>query len=119
MTPRIRQTRRLREHLHIMLRLLRLLINTLDHDLLRALVPEEQLLVQLARDVVHALVVAQYPLRDGLADFAHEAFHVEVLEHEADDGVCEEVGGCEREHDAGGNLGEGGEEVGCELLGGD
>lgn len=117
MTSRLRQTRRLREHLYVMLRLLRLLIDTLDHDLLRALVPEQELLVQLARDVVHALVVAQYPLRDGLADFAHEPLHVEVLEHEADDRVCEQVGGCERKHDAGCDLGEGGEEVGCELVG--
>lgn len=93
MTSRLRQTRRLREHLYVMLRLLRLLIDTLDHDLLRALVPEQELLVQLARDVIHALVVAQYPLRDGLADFAHEPLHVEVLEHEADDRVCEQVGG--------------------------
>jgi hypothetical protein len=43
--------------------------------------------MQLACNVVHAFVVSQDPLRDGLAYLAHEALHVEILEHEADDSV--------------------------------
>jgi hypothetical protein len=54
--------------------------------------------VQLARDFVHAFVVAQDPLRDGLSDFPYETLHIEILKHEADDGVCEQVRCGQRKH---------------------
>ena len=57
--------------------------------------------MQLTGDVVHALVVAQNPLGNGLADFTHKAFHIEVFEHATDDRVCEEVRRREREHESG------------------
>ena len=57
--------------------------------------------MQLACDVVHAFVVTQYALRDGLSYFPHKTLHIEILQDEADDGVCEQVRCGQRKHDPG------------------
>ena len=59
--------------------LLRITVDTFNDDLLRALVPEKQSLVQFPGNVIHALVVAQYPLGDGLADFSYEPLHIQIF----------------------------------------
>ncbi len=56
--------------------------------------------MQLSRDFVHAFVVTQDPLRDGLSDFPHETLHIEILKHEADNGMCEQVRCGQRKHDS-------------------
>ena len=69
-------------------------VDALDHDLLCALVAEKEPLVQLARNIIHALVVSEYPLGNRLTNLAHKALHIKVLKHAADNGVCQEVCGC-------------------------
>lgn len=81
-----------------MLGLLGLAVDALDDDPLRVLVPEQQTFVKLACDVVHALIVAQYPLRDGLADLSDETLHIQVLQNTADNGMCEQIRGGQRKH---------------------
>ena len=55
--------------------------------------------MQLARDFVHAFVVTQDPLRDGLSDFPYKTLHIEIFKHEADDGMRKQVRSGQREHD--------------------
>lgn len=73
--------------------------------------------MQLARDVVHALIPAEDPVRDGLAHLANQTLHVEVLEHGADDRVREQIRGRQREHEPGRYAGERLEKVGRVLRG--
>lgn len=55
--------------------------------------------MELLCNVVHALIVAQYPLGYCLADFAHKTLHVQVLEHATDDSVRKKVRSRERKHE--------------------
>jgi hypothetical protein len=55
--------------------------------------------MQLLCDFVHAFVVTQDPLCDGLSDFPHKRLHIEILKHKADDGMCEQVHCGQRKHD--------------------
>lgn len=61
--------------------------------------------MQLTRDIVDTLVVAQYPLRDGLTNLPDETFHIEILKNAADDGVCEQIRGGQWQHQARCNIG--------------
>lgn len=72
-----------------MFRLFGIAVDAFDDDAFRALIPKEKPFVQLARNVVDALVVTQYPLRDCLTNLPDETFHIEILEDAPDDGICE------------------------------
>lgn len=79
------------------------LTDILDVNLLRALVPQHQLLVQLPCDVVDALLSQPEPLADSISDLSDESLHVEVFQSGSDDGVSEKRGVGERKHETGGN----------------
>ena len=69
------------------------LVDRLDDNFLRILVSEKQLLVQLPSNIVHALIIAQYPLRDRLAHLADQALHVKVLEDKTYDSMGKQICG--------------------------
>ena len=52
---------------------------------------------------------------DGLPDFSHQAFHIEVFQHTTHNCMCEEICGGQGEHQAGGDGGYRLEEVGGKL----
>ncbi len=94
MWPCFCQVAGLHVHVHIVFRFFRVPVDALDDDLLRALVSKEEPLVKLACNVIHALVVSQYPLGNRLTDLAHKALHIEILQHTTDDGVRQKIRGC-------------------------
>lgn len=59
-------------------------MNRLKHQLARRLVPEQQLLVQLLRNIVDTFESAMNLLRHGLAHLGNESFHIHLLQGTAD-----------------------------------
>ena len=94
MWPSIRKPAAAHVLADIVLRLLGFPVDALDHDLLCTLVAEKEPLVQFPCNIIHALVVSEYPLGNRLTNLAHKALHIKVLKHAADNGVCQEVCGC-------------------------
>lgn len=54
--------------------------------------------MKLPRDIVDTLVVAEDTLRDCLANFSDKTFHIKVFENAANNGMCEQIGSGQWEH---------------------
>lgn len=91
--------RRIHEHLNVMRSILALAVNTLEHDLLRALVAKKKPFVQLFRNVIDAFVRAEDALSDRLPDLVNKPVHVEVLKHTRNNGVREKISSGKRKHE--------------------
>jgi hypothetical protein len=54
--------------------------------------------VQFPSHIIHAFIVAQYALRNCMAYFTNEPFHIEILEDTANDRMGKEISCGKREH---------------------
>lgn len=75
-------------------------VDALDDDALCAFISKEQPFMEFSRDIVDALVIAEDSLRDSLADLSDETFHIQIFQDTADYGMCEQVRGRQRKHQA-------------------
>lgn len=91
---------RIHEHLNVMRSILALAVDTLEHNLLRALVAKKKPFVQLFRNVIHAFVRAEDALSDRLSDLIDKPVHVEVLKHTRNNGVREKISSGKRKHES-------------------
>jgi len=87
------------EHVDVVRSFLRLPVDTLNDNLLRALISEQKAFMQFPSNVVHTFVVPEDPLGDGLSDLPNQTFHIKIFQHTTHYRVCKEICSGQRKHE--------------------
>jgi hypothetical protein len=91
-------------------------VDALDDQLLRRLVPQQQLAVELPGDIIDRLQPLMHPPPNCSSDLLDQPLHVHLLKCATNDDVRQESSSGEGYHESRGDGGDGAEEVGCELV---